>query len=701
MSSLRKSASFRSRIPVRRTRLPHRRCASPDHSTSVAASTVNSVHGSESSIATDAHGAVGLFGKAVGQQPKAWYDRSHCYSSSSYSSSDESYDSEAAPFQHLLNQSSAVASATGGPYQHQRQQQEHHRQAALNHRQHEEQYQHFDHQRGAFGTTSSCLSTSTDAMSLDGLLDCVSTGTFSCPPSPKSKSYLDNGEEGGRQSGFYESLEELNYALKTLIISDSLHAQRNIRNATSTGTNVPLADVPVEALSGDVECSVPYSASFDRAQYQQHGGVASSENLTAQRFVKPSQIHQLQEQSQPVQATEEEDDDIIKQRKLSDWYYIKTAPTKKPSSPFERRRAIGNRAPNDATRRTATRLTPTLAPRASNPDITSADERLSMKLGAESKQLPHGTGIAALGDRKFPSPVPRPRRLPPSIPTDGLQQHPGQHSWDQETRWRQHPNAVTKSASSSSVNFGLRGQLQSLGASSRGATTRLHSNSDLQQAGTRKAIAPALMQDDSLGSLDDSSSLAVLGGSLALESTDDRDRFSPYCRRRNPHQLVPQWFPPPPPPPYHYPHQHQNSGVHHEQREQRNIYENFPASTNQHTSTTGRTNNDELLAESVPEAPTPTARTRIIAHPTNSSPHTNRPGPTLYGIEENERLRAPRSPTVSHSIVYGWRESSVKRIMFNTPPHIKSETVCVCVKLRSMEDIYASRTSFTAKYKRP
>uniref|UniRef100_A0A182M3X9 Uncharacterized protein n=1 Tax=Anopheles culicifacies TaxID=139723 RepID=A0A182M3X9_9DIPT len=99
MSSLRKSASFRSRIPVRRTRLPHRRCTSPaDQSVGTA---IGHSHGSESSIATGGpnDAGAGLFGKVVGQQPKAWYDRSHCYSSSSYTSSDESYDSEPAPFQ--------------------------------------------------------------------------------------------------------------------------------------------------------------------------------------------------------------------------------------------------------------------------------------------------------------------------------------------------------------------------------------------------------------------------------------------------------------------------------------------------------------------------------------------------------------------------------------------------------------------------
>ncbi|XP_035895256.1 uncharacterized protein LOC118504640 [Anopheles stephensi] len=634
MSSLRKSASFRSRIPVRRTRLPHRRCTSPDQSVV----TIGHSHGSESSIATGPNDAgPGLFGKGVGQQPKAWYDRSHCYSSSSYSSSDESYDSEAAPFQHLLNQSS-VATSAGSPYQQRRQLQEqqqqqpqpehpYHRVLPLGPRHPDgDQYQQFEapflphHQ--SLGA-SSCLSTSTDAMSLDGLLDCVSTGTFSCPPSPKSKSYLDNGDGGQQSSSFYESLEELNYALKTLIISDSFQAQRNIRNATSAstaGTVVPPAvDGSSVSLAGTLECTVPLGASFEPGTPQHGHHRQDSENLRTQEFVAPNlqQLKREEQKEQQQEAAVEEDDDLIKQRKLSDWYYIKTAPSKKPSSPFERRRANGSRLSNEAAKRTGGRFPPTLTPRASNPDI-AGDERLLTKTTADSK---HSVAQGLIpGDRKYPSPVPRPRRLPPTmVSADSREQ---QHSWDQDARWhrQQHPGAVTKSASSSSVNLGLRGHMQSSGSGgTRGA--RLHSNSDLQQAGTRKAIAPALLQDDSLGSLDDSSSLAVLGGSLAFEPSDDRDRFSPYFRRRNPHELVPQWFPPPPPPPYHYPHQ---SGLH---QDQRNIYENYPPKANQYV------NDDEAKVE--PLSPTPTARIRTTAH-SSGGPHSNRPAPTLYGIEENE-----------------------------------------------------------------
>uniref|UniRef100_A0A182LRM3 Uncharacterized protein n=1 Tax=Anopheles culicifacies TaxID=139723 RepID=A0A182LRM3_9DIPT len=545
---------------------------------------------------------------------------------------------------HLLNQSSVATSAVG-PYQQRQQQEQHyhqHQRVPLSHRHHEgpqfDQPEFLPHQhqhQQSFGA-SSCLSTSTDAMSLDGLLDCVSTGTFSCPPSPKSKSYLDNGDGGQQSAGFYESLEELNYALKTLIISDSFQAQRNMRNVASAGT-----EPTMDRGSGTVECTVPFGASFEAEPPHQQGHRVV-ENQSTQECVAPSQ-HLVPEQQQEPELVVEEDDDLIKQRKLSDWYYIKTAPTKKPSSPFERRRANGSRLATDAARRTG-RFPPNVTPRASNPDI-AGDERLQTKVPADSKH-PTKPVQGEASDRKYPSPVPKPRRLPPSMVATDSQQQP---SWDQESRWHhQHPGVVTKSASSSSVNVGLRGHLHSLGGTGRSSgSTRLHSNSDLQQAGTRKAIAPALLQDDSLGSLDDSSSLAVLGGSLTFESSDDRERFSPYFRRRNPQQLVPQWFPPPPPPPYHYPHQYGHP------QEQRNIYENFPPTANQHASMEATINVHDGEAKPEPLSPTPTARIRTTTAGTTGSSthqHTNhRPAPTLYGIEEDEvfQYKVPIAPGAS------------------------------------------------------
>ncbi|KFB38407.1 hypothetical protein ZHAS_00005767 [Anopheles sinensis] len=597
MSSLRKSASFRSRIPVRRSRLPHRRCTSPDQP--LANTTTVHSHGSESSIATGHNEGGGGGQTRTGQQPRAWYDRSHCYSSSSYSSSDESYDSEAAPFQQLLNQSSAAARGGlmllggGNP-------------AAPNAGSVGDQQgvdfpplgladgvQPFLHQQQLpphpFGA-SACLSTSTDAMSLDGLLDCVSTGTFSCPPSPKSKSYLDSGDRGqlsGIDVSSYESLEKFSYALETLKISDSVHAQRNFHNSTTEPSTL-----------GDPD---PHPSH----QLDEKQGSIFNGNGVQLRHAPDQIVPEVHE------ASPEEDDDLIKQRKLSDWYYIKTAPTKKPSSPFERRRAIGGRVQqqNEAARRMTTRFPPSPAPRASNPDVSGS----GVAIGSEAGEQRHSERFVGAAGAKFSSPIPRPRRLPADVGGDQL-------GLDQDGRTRQVGHAVTKSASSSSVNYGSRIQLgNAMGTRGPHATRGLHSNTDLQQAGTRKAIAP----DDSLGLALEDGSPALLLGAFYGSGGQDSQRFSPYCRRRNPQHLVPQWFPPPPPPPYHYPHHHHNN--HHQHQapiDQRNIYENFPPG--------GKPQPPEIPVPDVPSAVS--ARSRAVAAAANGT----RPPPTLYGIEENE-----------------------------------------------------------------
>ncbi|XP_058055694.1 uncharacterized protein LOC131207102 [Anopheles bellator] len=559
MSSLRKSASFRSRIPVRRVRPAHRRCVSPQPSTSTS---VNSQHGSESSIATGG--------------PRHWYDRSHCYSSSSYSSSDESYDSEAAPFQHLLNQSSfatdgcrllVAASPASAPTD---QQQQHPQrlpaaqQPALQQQKRPEPTE-FDHHpflvQHPFEANGSCLSTSTDAMSLDGLLDCVSTGTFSsCPPSPQSKSYLDPDDRrqlSGIDVSSYESLEKFGYALETLKISDAYGHSRNGGNGPATAAAVG------DPLLGGGEGIVPL------------GQPRSGEGL----LPPPRGVD-----GQPNQ----EDDDLVKQRKLSDWYYIKTAPTKKPSSPFERRRAV----PRPVARLP---VVPPVGEPAKDPEPTDP----------ESVDPPAGWG------HKFSSPIPRPRRLP-----SGLGVEPSLES-----------RSVTKSASSSSVNTGPR-------PGARGQP-RLHSNTDLQQVGTRRAIAPGTLLLDELELV---GGLEQLGAAGRLpELTGSRDRFSPYCRRRHRQQpmLVPHWFPPPPPPPYHFPHhQHRRpppapTGV---VDDPRNIYENYPA--------TPATEPTDSAFEATTTVGIPVPRARSIpAQQSGASFGVNgsslRP-PPLCGIEENE-----------------------------------------------------------------
>ncbi|KAL1378152.1 hypothetical protein pipiens_004044, partial [Culex pipiens pipiens] len=287
MSSLRKSASFRSRIPVRRSRVSARRCVSPQPSTSTSVTSTGSIYQG---------GADGGHG---GGRPQ-WYDRRYS-SSSSFSSSDESNDSEA-PLKLLLKHS-----ADGQRDGRTRQQNQHHRDPLL----------------------AASLSVSTDAISLDGLLDCVSSGSFSSPPSPsrgkagntargafniyqnQDQTLVDDDDDrtcpNNPLGSSFESLDRLNYALETLKITDTFHAERQAVNQH------------YENLINEADGDAP------------DGGLKSDPAL------------------EPLA----EDADSRKQRKLSDWYYIKTSPKNQPASPCAQRRTIapsGN-PPTPAARR--------------------------------------------------------------------------------------------------------------------------------------------------------------------------------------------------------------------------------------------------------------------------------------------------------------------------------------------------------------
>ncbi|XP_055585166.1 uncharacterized protein LOC129738016 [Uranotaenia lowii] len=331
MSALRKSASFRSKIPVRRERHSQtptgtgtgdwgRRCASPQPSTSTIAS------GSFTGLNDD--GPQKLMERKIRRRPWRYS------SSSSFSSSDESHESEP-PFQLLLKNHPATdlmaSQASSSPDG---------RDGRTIGGRHQHQQQHL-----------LLSSLSTDAISLDGLLDCVSSGSFSSPPSPgmtrRSRTetmvlaaeHQDHDEPDrftkpgsspstspGDQSAAvvgasspvrmaacsYESLEHLNCALETLKISDTFRAEQRQQLLNQHYGNLVSPDAITAAVRG-----------------QQVDMKGKTVDLTLQ------------------QAGEEtEDADQRKQRKLSDWYYIKSSPkqkrTKPPESPcvVRRKRAL-------------------------------------------------------------------------------------------------------------------------------------------------------------------------------------------------------------------------------------------------------------------------------------------------------------------------------------------------------------------------
>uniref|UniRef100_A0A1B0EVC3 Uncharacterized protein n=1 Tax=Lutzomyia longipalpis TaxID=7200 RepID=A0A1B0EVC3_LUTLO len=190
------------------------------------------------------------------QQPQpmvSWGHKTHSFwphehrrysSSSSYSSSDESEESEA-PLQRLLRQSASA--------------------------------HHMPH----------TMTTSTDALSLDGILDSVSSGgSFSSPPNTPKKLQQHHQDcelyENNHLS--CDSLERYNGALETLRLTHD-GAKQAFSSTPDTINQAPL--IPGRPARGD-----PVAEEVERRQRRE---------------------------------------DLEKQRKLSDWYYIKTSP--KPRQP--------------------------------------------------------------------------------------------------------------------------------------------------------------------------------------------------------------------------------------------------------------------------------------------------------------------------------------------------------------------------------
>ncbi|GAB0087499.1 hypothetical protein DMENIID0001_018090 [Sergentomyia squamirostris] len=228
MTSLRKSASFRSRIPVRRPKVPQRRCNSPQP------------------IVSRGHHKAHHY----------WSAERRYSSSSTYSSSDESEESEA-PLQRLLRQSASA--------------------------------HHMPH----------TMATSTDALSLDGLLDSVSSGgSFSSPPNTPKKLQQQHHEDCDLYENTHhlscDSLERFNGALETLKLTHGGGKQTVFSSTPDTINHT--SRIP------------PNSRTTTR-----RGGP-----------FKLSEVDLIEMADDAARRQQLED--LEKQRKLSDWYYIKTSP---------------------------------------------------------------------------------------------------------------------------------------------------------------------------------------------------------------------------------------------------------------------------------------------------------------------------------------------------------------------------------------
>ncbi|XP_021713152.1 uncharacterized protein LOC5568718 [Aedes aegypti] len=453
MSSLRKSASFRSRIPVRRTRVASRRCVSPQPSTSTVTST-GSIY----------DGGGGGGGSGGGRQ---WYERR--YSSSSYTSSDESHDeSETGPLKLLL-----------GP----------------NH--------HGPEGCGTSGTSSGIrarfnnLSVSTDAISLDGLLDCVSSGSFSSPPSPKALQGAGHRPiEGEDDSGIYQNDPRVHHH------------------------GIPPANSKKDGES--TSSSSSSSSSLDRLNYALETLKISDTTFHDKSKLQSPLNQQYENLINDHSADPLEDADSRKQRKLSDWYYIKTSPTKHkkasaPASPcVQRRNRPGDSSPP-----------PLPLPQLIPPPGSSQGQVLLTKVLISSKySSPNdGQGHSNLpNSNKFSSPVLGSRRF------GGDHGSPPKPILPPQAAPRRHfPVAATVTCAGSSP------------AETTMATVAIN-DTNLSAADRRKCLNNATRTGISTGS----SYTHIPNNDITITSTSSSfehipeiigHRFSPYCQRKQRHGI--------------------------------------------------------------------------------------------------------------------------------------------------------------------
>lgn len=126
----------------------------------------------------------------------------------------------------------------------------------------------------------------------------------------------------------YESLDKLNNGLETLKITDDFHQRKqNINNLfNNNNSNNPTNMI----ISNHNEVGLPQK---QQLYMDKHG--SNNKILTIDNYMDEINI-----QSSLNSNTNEADS--MKQKQLSDWYYIKTSPKTKPASPYERRKIKNN-----------------------------------------------------------------------------------------------------------------------------------------------------------------------------------------------------------------------------------------------------------------------------------------------------------------------------------------------------------------------
>lgn len=123
------------------------------------------------------------------------------------------------------------------------------------------------------------------------------------------------------QLSSYDSFDKLNNALDTLKITDDFHQHKQNINNSFNNNNVPTNMI----ISNHNEVGLPPKQQL----YMDKG--SKTKMLIIDNYIDEMKI----QSSLNINANEA---DSMKQKQLSDWYYIKTSPKTKPASPYERRK---------------------------------------------------------------------------------------------------------------------------------------------------------------------------------------------------------------------------------------------------------------------------------------------------------------------------------------------------------------------------
>lgn len=123
----------------------------------------------------------------------------------------------------------------------------------------------------------------------------------------------------------YESLDRFNCTSETLKITDDYQQQKN--NIINTMNQIALSET---IIASDLEQHI----SIKQQPNKSYKLMNSSDNYMSSSLRKNNKNSDYDS----IMNVDDNEAALNKQKQLSDWYYIKTSPKAKPTSPYERRR---------------------------------------------------------------------------------------------------------------------------------------------------------------------------------------------------------------------------------------------------------------------------------------------------------------------------------------------------------------------------